>query len=70
MEVSLFETDYVLPFPGRFPWLKKKLGPILRKTPESWGNLIYILFLPSVNVGSTSEVNVGVCYLFAIFSAR
>ena len=34
------------------------------------GDMISFLFLPSVNVGSTSAVNVGVCYLFAIFSER
>ena len=34
------------------------------------GDMMYFLFLPSVNVGSTSVVNVGVYYLFSIFSER
>ena len=68
VDVSLFETAYMLSFPGGVPWLKKKLRPVLGKTPESWGNLIYFLFLPSVNVGRTSAVDVDAYYLFAIFS--
>ena len=34
------------------------------------GDMIYSLFLPSVNVGRTSAVNADVCYLFDIFSER
>ena len=32
------------------------------------GGMIYFLFLPSVNVGRTSAVDVDAYYLFAIFS--
>ena len=56
--VSLFETTYILSFPGRMPWLKKKLRPILGELPEFWGKLV-IFLLPSVNVGSSSPVNGG-----------
>ena len=34
------------------------------------GDIMYFLFLPSVNIGNTSAVNVGVCYIFDIFSER
>ena len=56
--VSLFETAYILPFPGGIPWLKKKLRPVLGETSEFWGKLV-IFLLPSVNVGSSSLVNGG-----------
>ena len=42
--VSLFETYYVLPFQGRFPWLKKKLRLVLGRTPKFWENLIWYIF--------------------------
>ena len=35
VEVSLFETAYILPYPGGIPWLRKKLTPVLGETPES-----------------------------------
>ena len=54
--VSLFDTTYILTFPGIMLWLKKKLRHILGETLEFWGKLV-IFLLPSVNVGSSSSVN-------------
>ena len=63
MVVSLFETTYILPFPGRIPWLRKKLRPVLGEMPEFWGKLV-IFLLPSVNVGISSSVNGGAMIYF------
>ena len=68
--VSLFETTYILPFPGGMPWLKKKLRPVLGETQECWRNLIFF-FLPLVNVGSSPLVNIGaMIFLFSLPSVK
>ena len=64
--VSLFEIAYILPFPGGMPWLKKKLRPVLGETPEFWRNLL-LFFLPSMNVGSSPSVNIGVMIFLSTF---